>query len=132
MSSFALIVLQSTMGGLQYGLVSRSYEIEGFGEVDILDFSPATAGEVVRELESMGIASHQEYEMEALARHENFISPVVVHGVDIGAPLHAHLQDFTFKMREPSRGEIAENAIFLYGHKKALTNQGESRSLALV
>jgi lipoprotein-releasing system permease protein len=97
LSSFALIVLQSTMGGLQHGLVSRSHEIEGFGEVDILDLSPITAGQVVSELESMGVVSHQEYEMEALARHENFISPVVVHGVDIDVSLPVHLQDFTFK-----------------------------------
>lgn len=82
-SSFALIVLQSTMGGLQHKLMERSKAI--IGRATIL-FKTDAADPRLINLENLldreKISYTREYEMELLLRYQTFITPVIVHGID--------------------------------------------------
>lgn len=82
-SSFALIVLQSTMGGLQNNLMERSKAI--IGRATIL-FKTNEADPRLHELENIlkreKISYAREYEIELLLRFQSYITPVTVHGID--------------------------------------------------
>ncbi len=80
-SSFALLVLQSTMGGLQEKLIGRSKEVLG---EQLLQFSAAFENELEplqKILKSKKINYLGEYEIEMLLRSGSFLSPALVHGV---------------------------------------------------
>lgn len=82
-SSFALIVLQSTMGGLQNKLMERSKAI--LGRATII-FKAHESDPRLMELEKILKNAHlsytREYEMELLLRYLTYITPVTVHGID--------------------------------------------------
>lgn len=82
-SSFALIVLQSAMGGLQNNLMERSKAV--IGRATII-FKTNLSDPRLAELENILIKNNlsytREYEMELLIRHLSFIAPVTVHGID--------------------------------------------------
>jgi lipoprotein-releasing system permease protein len=82
-SSFSLIVLQSTMGGLQNKLMERSKAV--IGRATII-FKTNQSDPRLSELESILTKEHlsytREYEMELLLRYQTFITPITVHGID--------------------------------------------------
>ncbi len=80
-SAFSLIVLQSTMGGLQYKLVERSKDIGGEAVIKILQYDKSLIVEIDKFLVEKEIRFYKEYELELLVRHLNFMSPVVVHAL---------------------------------------------------
>lgn len=83
LSSFALIVLQSTMGGLQNKLMERSKAI--LGKAVLYHKSEPTDDsyqKLFRILDVQKINYSKEYEIELLVRYQTFITPVVVHGID--------------------------------------------------
>ena len=81
-SSFALIVVQSTMGGLQRGLVSRSKRVLGGGVFVVHE--PVGAGRLPTVLRqgAAGFRAVAGYELELVAKSQKGFSPAVVHGVD--------------------------------------------------
>lgn len=83
LSSFALIVLQSTMGGLQNKLMERSKAVLGkatlFYKSSPTDENYQKAFSV---LDKKGVRYSKEYEIELLLRYNTFLTPVVVHGLD--------------------------------------------------
>lgn len=81
LSSFSLIVIQSIMGGLQNGLIQRSKNVFGVGQ---LEFKEARGkySEIYQKLLNKGIEFYPEYEIELLLKHSNHISPVILHGID--------------------------------------------------
>jgi lipoprotein-releasing system permease protein len=81
-SSFALIVLQSTMKGLQGQLIDQSKSISGHAEVLVADISPDKLTSLKKDLLKKGINSVREYEVELLMRYKNFITPVILHGIE--------------------------------------------------
>lgn len=82
LSSFALLVLQSTMGGLQRNLISRSKKIVG-SEVLFLDKLSLTEKNAIKKrLTDKKINFWPELELEILVKNRGFLSPVVVHGVE--------------------------------------------------
>lgn len=81
-SSFALLVLQSTMGGLQNKLIKRSKKVTGTASIWIKDKNQDTAKEIVKILKENKINSIAEYELELLLKHGDYLSPVVVHALD--------------------------------------------------
>ncbi|MDO9181671.1 MAG: hypothetical protein Q7U04_04645, partial [Bacteriovorax sp.] len=93
-SSFALIVLQSTMGGLQNKLMERSKAV--IGRATII-FKTTESDERLIELEKIlkkeNLQYTREYEIELLLKYQTFIAPVVVHGVD----QNGFLPDFLVK-----------------------------------
>lgn len=109
LSSFALIVVQSSMGGLQGKLVSRSKNVLGDGVVTLKEGSASEVEEV-----SKILRNHDYFidtTIELLAKYRGRISPVIAHGVDWSerVPEFARLQeslsealigrDLSFKMR---------------------------------
>ncbi len=82
-SAFALIVLQSTMGGLQNKLMERSKSV--IGRATIV-FKTNMADPRLAELETIlkreQLFYTREYEMEVLLRYQTYITHVTVHGID--------------------------------------------------
>ena len=85
LSSFALILLQSTMSGFQANQIERSKNVEGFATVNITHADPRTARSIQRDLSQKGIAAFLEYETELLVKKDGAIRPVVTHGLE-GTP----------------------------------------------
>ena len=81
-SSFALLVLQGTMGGLQHNLISRSKQVLGDGVLILKDLSKNETMKLLHELEKRQLHVVPEYETELLIRYKSHLAPVVVHGVD--------------------------------------------------
>jgi len=82
LSSFSLIVLQSTMGGLQKKLMERSISVLGYGSIY---FSPKNQDQI--EKVKSFLKTHQfpfteEYEAELILKHKTYLTPVIVHGIN--------------------------------------------------
>lgn len=88
LSSFALLVLQSTMGGLQTKLVGRSKSVSGDAYINIRNENEELAQSVYTYAERLGFQVVNEYQIELMLRYGNMISPIVVHGIDtsLGVP----------------------------------------------
>ena len=86
LSSFALIVLQSTMGGLQNKLMERSKAVLGRATIYL---KSSQSDERLMAIEKILNAKHllysKEYELELLLRYQTYITPVIVHGVDLNS-----------------------------------------------
>jgi lipoprotein-releasing system permease protein len=95
LSSFALIVLQSTMGGLQNKLMERSKRILGRSTIRLSIDDDAT--KVIQFLDSQHALYLKEYELELLLRYQTYITPVIVHGIDLSAPLPLFLKNEKIK-----------------------------------
>jgi lipoprotein-releasing system permease protein len=83
LSSFALIVLQSTMGGLQNKLMERSKAV--LGRATLFYKSEPTDEHYIKLfsiLDENKIRYSKEYEIELLLRYQTFLTPVIVHGLD--------------------------------------------------
>lgn len=83
LSSFALIILQSTMGGLQNKLMERSKAV--LGKATLYYKSNPNDEEfkkLFKILDANKINYSKEYEIELLIRYQTFITPVIVHGID--------------------------------------------------
>ncbi|MCK5074033.1 MAG: ABC transporter permease [Bacteriovoracaceae bacterium] len=91
-SSFSLLVLQSTMGGLQHKLVKRSKRVMGNAILYLDNEDMKFARKVNGFLEKNSIKSVMEYEIELLLRNEKYPSPVVVHGIDENGPIPEFLK----------------------------------------
>lgn len=95
LSSFALIVLQSTMGGLQTNLMSRSKKFQGHAFVSLHDTELSEIRPLLYKLKDQDIQFHLEYTLELLLRQGNYISPIVVHGLSPDYP-PPYLPDYDF------------------------------------
>ncbi len=78
LSSFSLLVLQSTMGGLQYNLMERSKKVSGRAEIGLKANYPQVVALVGKYTDNFSL----EYEIELLMRFNSVLSPVIVHGID--------------------------------------------------
>ena len=81
LSSLSLLVLQSTMKGLQQNLIDKSKKAEGHGSLVFTDLGTDDVKKISSEIESLGLEGYFELEMEMLVRQGNYISPAVVHGL---------------------------------------------------
>jgi lipoprotein-releasing system permease protein len=81
LSSFSLIVIQSIMGGLQNGLIQRSKNVFGVGQLEFKS-GKGNYQEIYTKLLEQNIEFYPEYEIELLFKHANHISPVILHGLD--------------------------------------------------
>lgn len=91
LSSFALIVLQSTMGGLQNKLMERSKRVLGRSTIRLgADDDPSKVIQLLNDQHALYL---KEYELELLLRYQTYITPVIVHGVDLNGTLPKFLQN---------------------------------------
>lgn len=82
-SSFALIVLQSTMGGLQHKLMERSKAVIGRATIILKsDESDSKLIDLENLLKKENLTYTREYEIELLLRYQSYLTYVVVHGID--------------------------------------------------
>ncbi|MBF0313627.1 MAG: hypothetical protein HQK52_09435 [Oligoflexia bacterium] len=83
LSSMALLILQSTMGGLQRNLITRSKNINGHGFLRLPHDLPfESAKTLVAFLRAENLNAFPEYEIELLLRHQGQLAPAIVHGLD--------------------------------------------------
>ncbi|OFZ24834.1 MAG: hypothetical protein A2381_04265 [Bdellovibrionales bacterium RIFOXYB1_FULL_37_110] len=81
-STFALFVLQSTMGGLQNNQIIRMKRIQGEGVIYLSDKSYEFAKEVLDYLKARKIHAVSEVEIELMLRNKTYISPIILHGIN--------------------------------------------------
>ena len=83
LSSFALLVLQSTMGGLQNKLMERSKAVIGRATLlfKVADNDPRLL-DVQKKLDQLHLSYTREYEIELMLRYQTYLTPVIVHGID--------------------------------------------------
>lgn len=89
LSSMALMVIQSVMGGLQYGLVSRSKSILGDYVVELK--SDENKNDLF-EIKKYAKVS-REFELELLLKNGSFVAPAVVKGLSKDSYLPDFLKD---------------------------------------
>lgn len=87
LSAFALLVLQSSMEGLQRSQIQRSKAAFGHADIIFPNIQIKTANEMVDKLNEQGIISHIEYQIELLLKHGEQITPIMAHGVRHGDPV---------------------------------------------
>ncbi len=92
-SSFSLTVLQGVMGGLQNGLVTRSKNVLGHGHLDVDSLSQQQVSELSRALDDKGVIFVPELELELMIQNENYISPIVLHGMNFKKYVPPFLQN---------------------------------------
>ena len=82
-SSLSLIVLQSTMGGLQNKLMERSKKVLGHSVISMQpDYDEISLEKIYSKLKSNNIPYSIEYEIELMAKYRSYLTPVIVHGID--------------------------------------------------
>jgi lipoprotein-releasing system permease protein len=87
LSAFALLVLQSSMEGLQRSQIQRSKAAFGHADLIFPNVQVKTANEMVEKLNENGVPAHIEYQIELLLKHGEQITPVMAHGVRHGDPV---------------------------------------------
>ncbi len=93
-SSFALIVLQSTMGGLQNKLMERSKAYLGRAIIILkTNDSDVRLINLEKILKNEHLKYSKEYEIELLLRYQTYIAPVIVHGIDLNSDLPKFLSN---------------------------------------
>ncbi|MCP4914095.1 MAG: ABC transporter permease [Oligoflexia bacterium] len=90
-SSFALIVLQSTMGGLQGKLLERSKNIKGHGTISINQLDLNLREQLKKQLIEKEILFVEEYQLEVLLKVGEYMAPVIVHGIPLDSKLPAQV-----------------------------------------
>ncbi len=86
-SAFALLVLQSTMGGLQSKLVGRSQLVQGIGVLELSGQARFESEQILKKIQSheafKNLLIVPELELELLVRRENYVSPLIIRGVAV-------------------------------------------------
>lgn len=82
LSSFALLVIQSTMGGMQSQVVKRSQNIEGFLELRSINNKQSDFSKIKSILNKQDIPYLLETTKELLLKLNGKIKPVIVHGIN--------------------------------------------------
>lgn len=96
-SSFALLVLQSTMGGLQGKLMERSKNVQGHGVISFDDTPENEIKELLNKLKKAGARPVGELEVELLVKYGQYYAPMIIHGVDPQGPLPDFLEDKVYE-----------------------------------
>lgn len=82
LSSFALVVLQGVMTGLQSSLIDRSKQVYGDFYVNVASIDRETQDKIILDLEDDEVPAYPEKETELLVRHQSHIAPMILHGVN--------------------------------------------------
>ncbi len=84
------------MGGLQNSLMTRSKSITGSATILFHNTDQEFVFQVNSFLTKRKLFTVAEYSIELLMRHGNYISPVLVHGIDFSKPLPEFLQERSY------------------------------------
>lgn len=127
-SSFSLVVLQGVMGGLQSGLMTRSKTVLGDGYFDLSSYSTEQIKEIHNLLEENSIDYVNELELEVMAKHENYISPLILRGMDFSGfvPRFIKHKDKTGLV---IGGELGRNLRAFFGSEISIISPGHTQVL---
>ncbi len=93
LSTFALMVIQGIMGGLQRGLIARSKLIHGNGILRLNEYDPNELNSFLLKLKESKTIFTAEYELEVMLKHKQFMAPAKIHGIDLEWELPPFLYD---------------------------------------
>jgi lipoprotein-releasing system permease protein len=120
-SSFSLAVLQGVMGGLQNGLIKRSKNVHGKGYIDITRLAQAERDDLVLRLNEINVDFVPELELEMMVQSGNFISPIVLHGMDFKTFVPKFLENKD-KTHLVIGSDLGRKLRSFYGSKLLLTS----------
>jgi len=83
LASFSLLVLQSTMGGLQKNVIDRQVAVLGHATLKLRQLDEDSVLFIYELVQKKYPKSFLEYEFEGMVRYLSYISPALVHGVDL-------------------------------------------------
>lgn len=127
-SSFSLVVLQGVMGGLQNGLVTRSKTVLGDGYFDLTSYDLEQVKEIQTLLKEKSIEYVSELELEVMAKHENYVSPVILRGMDFSGfvPRFIRHKDKTGLV---IGGDLGRNLRTFFGSEISIVSPGHTQVL---
>jgi lipoprotein-releasing system permease protein len=128
LSTFALMVIQGIMGGLQRGLVARSKLIHGDGILRIDHYEEDELNRFLTKLQKSGTLFTAEYELEVMIKSNQYMAPAKVHGVDLNWPLPYFLNDRD--LSEVVLGsDLANKLKAQFGHEIQIISPAHTDSL---
>ena len=80
------------MGGLQRSLQMRSQQVMGHGELILKDQSAEFSQLIHQHLNAQNVSNWREYELELLVRRRGYLSPLVIHGIELARGVPPHLK----------------------------------------
>ncbi len=86
-SSFALLFIQSTMGGLQEKLISRSKTVQALMTIYLDNEDEKQKALILEDIKESQAIYLEEFEMEMLIKHQGIITPAIVHGIKRGVDI---------------------------------------------
>lgn len=93
LSSFALLVLQSTMGGLQKGRINRSKAVLGAGVIELQTVDRALREKIFEKISKKYPKAVKELEEEMIIKGPENVSGAVVHAINDHGPFPQFLKD---------------------------------------
>lgn len=95
LSSMSLVVLQGVMQGLQGKMITRSKKVLGDYIFYVERMTYLEVKEKIKELEKERYFFVTEHEVELLGKHEGFVAPVILRGIDLSyAKKHSSFSEF--------------------------------------
>ena len=127
-SSFSLVVLQGVMGGLQNGLITRSKHVLGNAYIDVVGVERSELKKIFKKLDDHSIKYIKELELELMAKHENYIAPTIIHGMDFSnfIPEFIRHKDKTGVV---VGGDLGRNLRAFFGSELIITSPAHTQVL---
>ncbi len=97
-SGLSLVILQSSMGGLQNKLMNRSKAVIGSSVIKFdTNYNEDELNSFIDKLVKYKITHSLEYEIELLLKYRSYLVPVIAHGIDTHFYLPEFLSEVNFK-----------------------------------
>ncbi len=96
LSSMALLVIQGVMNGLQEQMIKRSKVANGSYVLRFSEYDEKSIDKLMSELKKKNVFFTQEIELELLGRHDGYIAPIVLRGIDFERSKPKFLEDLSY------------------------------------
>ena len=96
LSSMALLVIQGVMNGLQEQMIKRSKKANGSYVLRFSEYDKDSIDKLTNELEANKIFFTKEIELELLGRHDGYIAPIILRGIDFSTSKPKFLEHLNY------------------------------------